>query len=93
MPLIAAAEEAFGGSLDVLIVRADADAEVAFGIAAVPAIILANREGEAAMRFSGFDRKEWQALFERLISVCLSPAPIVDWKAYPESEPACPVGG
>ena len=55
----------------------------------VPTIILADGDGEELERFIGFGKADWQALFKRLISVTLSPAPVVDWPAYPESRPGC----
>ncbi|MGE0599767.1 MAG: TlpA family protein disulfide reductase [Dehalococcoidia bacterium] len=55
----------------------------------VPTIILADGDGEEIERFIGFGRADWQALFQRLITTTLAPAPVIDWSAYPESRPGC----
>ena len=55
----------------------------------VPTIILADGNGAEVERFIGFGKSDWQSLFHALISKTLSPAPVVDWGAYPESRPGC----
>lgn len=55
----------------------------------VPTVILADGAGVELERFVGFGKGDWQALYQRLISLTLSPAPVVDWGAYPESRPGC----
>ena len=55
----------------------------------VPTVILADGEGEELERFVGFAKADWQALFERLITVTLSPAPVIHWSNYPEWRPGC----
>ena len=55
----------------------------------VPTVILTDREGNEMERFVGFAKTDWQALFERLITVTLSPAPVIDWSPYPEWRPGC----
>ncbi len=55
----------------------------------VPTIILADAEGNELERFIGFGKADWQALFTRLITVTRSPAPVIDWSAYPEMRPGC----
>jgi hypothetical protein len=65
------------------------DVSYAYGIETVPAVILADGAGDALTRFEGFGRADWQALFQRLITVTRSPAPVIDWPAYPESRPGC----
>ena len=55
----------------------------------VPAIILADPAGEELEQFVGFGKADWQALFQRLISLTLAPAPVVDWSKYPEMRPGC----
>ncbi len=60
-----------------------------YDIDTVPTVILADGSGEEIERFVGFGKSDWQALFQRLISVTLAPAPVVDWQAYPEMRPGC----
>lgn len=55
----------------------------------VPTIILADGEGRELERFIGFGKSDWQALFKRLITATLAPAPVVDWSQYPEMRPGC----
>lgn len=55
----------------------------------VPTVILADGEGNELERFIGFGKADWQALFQRLITLTLSPAPLVDWGRYPELRPGC----
>ncbi|MEO6398453.1 MAG: TlpA family protein disulfide reductase, partial [Tepidiformaceae bacterium] len=55
----------------------------------VPTVILADAEGGELERFVGFAKADWQALFERLITVTLSPAPVIHWSTYPEWRPGC----
>jgi hypothetical protein len=55
----------------------------------VPTIILADGEGGEKERFVGFGKSDWRGLFQRLISLTLSPAPVVDWSGFPEMRPGC----
>jgi hypothetical protein len=55
----------------------------------VPTVILADGEGRELSRFIGFGKADWQALFQRMISLTRAPAPVVDWSQYPESRPGC----
>lgn len=55
----------------------------------VPTIILASADGEELERFVGFGRSDWQALHQRLTSLSLAPAPLLDWVSYPEMRPGC----
>lgn len=111
MPLIQAANEAFGEAIDVWAIGQDTEGNAklverfgltvpmlddsALGVSfrydldTVPTIILADGDGEAIEQFVGFGRADWQALFQRLITTTLAPAPVVDWAAYPESRPGC----
>lgn len=61
----------------------------AYDLDTVPTIVLADGGGEELERFIGFDKADWQALFQRLISLTLAPAPVVEWGAYPQSRPGC----
>ncbi len=61
----------------------------AYDLDTVPTIILADAGGEELERFVGFGKTDWQALFTRLITTTLAPAPVVDWAAYPEMRPGC----
>lgn len=61
----------------------------ALGTSVLPHIALVAPDGVVVAEFAGFDRGEWQAMFGRLISKALSPAPLVDWPQLPESEPGC----
>lgn len=111
MPLIQAAHEAFGESVDVWAIGQDAAGNAAlverfaltapmlddsalgvsfrYDLDTVPTIILADGAGEELERFVGFGRDDWQALFQRLITATLAPAPVVDWANYPGSRPGC----
>lgn len=111
MPLIQAASESFGESVDVWCIGQEAGGNARlterFGLTApmlddtalhvsyrydldtVPTVILADGDGAELERFVGFGRDDWQRLFQRLITLSLSPAPVVDWAAYPESRPGC----
>ncbi|MBI2767799.1 MAG: TlpA family protein disulfide reductase [Chloroflexi bacterium] len=55
----------------------------------VPTVILAGPRGEVLEQFVGFGKADWQALFGRLISLTLQPAPVLDWSAYPDWRPGC----
>jgi hypothetical protein len=55
----------------------------------VPSVILADAEGEELERFIGFGKSDWQSLHQRLISLSLAPAPLLDWGSYPEMRPGC----
>jgi len=55
----------------------------------VPTVILAGGEGNELERFIGFGRADWQALFQRLMTTTLQPAPVIDWGGYPEMRPGC----
>jgi hypothetical protein len=68
------------------------EAFAAFEVGVVPTVILAGRDGEERERFSGFDRSEWQLMFERLISRALSPAPVIDWAKLPAHVDGVSVG-
>ncbi len=61
----------------------------AYDLDTVPTVILAGPDGEKLEEFIGFGKADWQALYERLITVTLAPAPVVPWAAYPESRPGC----
>jgi hypothetical protein len=61
----------------------------AYDLDTVPAVILCGPGGEKLEEFVGFSRGDWQELFERLITVTLQPAPVVDWAGYPEWRPGC----
>ncbi|MBA4181472.1 MAG: thiol-disulfide oxidoreductase [Anaerolinea sp.] len=111
MPLIRAAQEAFGETVDIWAIGQDADGNAKlvedfdlrgpmlddsrlhvsyrYDLDTVPTVILAGRDGDELDRFVGFAKADWQALFERLITVTLSPAPVIDWGAYPEMRPGC----
>ena len=60
-----------------------------YNLDTVPTIILASPAGERLEEFVGFHKGDWQALFERLITLTLAPAPLVDWDAYPAMRPGC----
>ena len=60
----------------------------AMAAAALPAVIFASPGGARLDGWTGFSRKAWQALFARLISVTLQPAPVVEWLTFPSSVPA-----
>ncbi|MCC6380919.1 MAG: TlpA family protein disulfide reductase [Dehalococcoidia bacterium] len=110
LPLLEAAQAAFGTEVDVWAIGQDAagnarlverglatplldDSRLAVSFAydldTVPTIILADPTGEEIERVVGFGREDWQRLYARLIGLSLSPAPVVDWAAYPESRPGC----
>jgi hypothetical protein len=55
----------------------------------VPTIILADGNGAEVERFIGFGKADWQSLFHTLIGKTLSPAPVIDWGAYPDMRPGC----
>jgi hypothetical protein len=62
----------------------------AYDLDTVPTVILAGPDGAEIERFVGFGKADWQALFQRLITVTLAaPAPVVDWAQYPEMRPGC----
>jgi hypothetical protein len=69
----------------------DSALKVSFGyeLDTVPTVILADRDGSELHRIVGLSKAEWQSLFHRLISITLSPAPVLDWSAYPEWRPGC----
>jgi hypothetical protein len=60
-----------------------------YGLDTVPTVILAGPRGERLDEFVGFSKQDWRALYERLIGISLSPAPVVDWASYPEMRPGC----
>src|SRR5487761_2035847 len=61
----------------------------AYEIDTVPTIILADAVGNELEQFVGFSKADWQALYQRLISVTLAPAPVADWSSYPDWRPGC----
>jgi thiol-disulfide isomerase/thioredoxin len=61
----------------------------AYDLDTVPTIILAKPDGTEVSRFVGFGKQDWQDLFQDLITVALSPAPVVDWAKYPDMRPGC----
>ncbi|OAI43125.1 hypothetical protein AYO38_02830 [bacterium SCGC AG-212-C10] len=61
----------------------------AYDLDTVPTVILADASGQQLEQFVGFGRDDWQALFQKLISKTLAPAPVIDWASYPESRPGC----
>src|SRR3970040_2091796 len=61
----------------------------AYEIDTVPTVILADGEGNQQRQFVGFGRTDWQALFERLVTISRAPAPVVEWATYPEWRPGC----
>ncbi|MEP6870583.1 MAG: TlpA family protein disulfide reductase [Anaerolineaceae bacterium] len=111
MPLIAAAWDSFGDSVDVWAIGQDADGNARlverfamdgpmlddsklhvsyrYDLDTVPTVILADAEGNEMERFVGFGKADWQALFERLLTITLSSAPLVNWSTYPEMRPGC----
>jgi len=56
----------------------------------LPAVVLAGPGRERLDGWVGFSRKAWQALFARLITTTLQPAPMVEWLSFPPSAPAAP---
>jgi len=60
----------------------------ALAATALPAVVFVSPGGERLDGWTGFSRKAWQALFARLISVTLQPAPVVEWLTFPSSAPA-----
>ncbi|MCC6387114.1 MAG: hypothetical protein IT302_07000 [Dehalococcoidia bacterium] len=60
----------------------------AIAATALPAVVFLSPDGERLDGWTGFSRKAWQALFARLISVTLQPAPVVEWLRFPPSAPA-----
>ncbi len=60
----------------------------AIAATALPAAVFVSPGGERLDGWTGFSRKAWQALFARLISVTLQPAPVVEWLRFPPSAPA-----
>ncbi|GAB4330877.1 MAG: hypothetical protein Kow0010_15920 [Dehalococcoidia bacterium] len=61
----------------------------AYDIDTVPTVILAGGDGSELLRFVGFARTDWQALFARLESLTGKPGPSIAWDEYPESRPGC----
>lgn len=61
----------------------------AFEIETVPTAIIADREGEEALRIVGFDRAQWMDLFRTLAATSGIEEPAVDWDSYPEMRPGC----
>jgi hypothetical protein len=61
----------------------------AYDLDTVPTAILCGPNGEKLQEFVGFGKSDWQGIYERLITVTLQPAPVVDWSRYPESRPGC----
>lgn len=60
----------------------------AFALGELPAVFLAGPARERLDAWTGFSRKAWQALFARLITTTLQPAPMVEWLSFPPSAPA-----
>ncbi len=60
-----------------------------FDLDTVPTVILADGEGNELERFVGFAKDDWLALYERLIGITRSPAPVVEWAAFPAWRPGC----
>jgi len=69
----------------------DSDLKVsyAYAIETVPTIILADGAGQERRRFVGFGRQDWIDLTAELARLTATPAPDIDWSAYPESRPGC----
>ncbi len=61
----------------------------AFDLDTVPAIILANANGNELRNFVGFPKADWLDLFRELSSLTGITAPAVDWQSYPELRPGC----
>ena len=59
-----------------------------FALGELPAVFLAGPARERLDAWTGFSRKAWQALFARLITTTLQPAPMVEWLSFPPSAPA-----
>lgn len=99
LELMSAANAAFGESADILVVAAMPDVDVtcpvivdaalASSAGAMPAVILANRDGDTLASEHGFDRDSWQEIYQRLISLTYSPPPVIAWAAFPASLPTC----
>jgi hypothetical protein len=64
-------------------------ASFAYGLEAVPTVVLADEGGQERRRVVGFDRAAWQELLAEL-KLPGAPAPVpIDWEAYPASRPGC----
>jgi hypothetical protein len=61
----------------------------AYDLDIVPTVILADGAGGELRRCIGFGRQDWQALFTEMQRRTGTPAPAIDWSAYPESRPGC----
>ncbi len=61
----------------------------AFDLDTVPTIVVADGDGEESSRVIGFERSDWQTLFQDLASLSGRSAQDVDWESFPALRPGC----
>lgn len=61
----------------------------AYGLEAVPTLVLADQDGREERRLVGFSRDEWMSLFDRASQLARVVPPAVDWASYPVHRPGC----
>ena len=64
-------------------------ASFAYGFDSVPAVILADGNGNELQRFEGFVRADWRSLCGRLAQMTGLPEAGIDWNALPEWRAGC----
>ncbi len=60
-----------------------------YGFDSVPAVILADGDGNELQNFAGFVRDDWKSLATRLEQMTGLPAPGIDWASLPEWRAGC----
>ncbi|HEV3113276.1 MAG TPA: hypothetical protein VGY99_22555 [Candidatus Binataceae bacterium] len=69
----------------------DSSLKVSYGfdIEIVPTIVLTDPQGREVKRVVGFNKAEWQELFDAVVTVSRVESPNLDWSQYPANRPGC----